>query len=144
MINMKKNILGIIELLLAAVLTAGSVTFLSACEAEEGHFMNCHWAQNAVTLMGSVLAVSALLRILLPNKGIKAGISLTIALFSAGTALIPKTLINLCMMQTMRCHTLFRPGVIVISLVLTVLALTDAIVVSKKPGDLNEHKKADA
>lgn len=140
--KIKENILGIAELLTAAVLTAGSVTFFKACGAHEGKFMACHWAQNTVTLIGAVLILSALLRIVLPNKGAKAGLALSIVILSVSTAFIPNKVINLCMMDTMRCHTVFKPSVIIIAALLAAVALADTLLSLKKIPAENEHPKA--
>lgn len=123
---MKKNILGIAEFLFAAVLTIGSFTVFKACGEHEGKFMACHWAQNAVTLIGAVTAILALVRIILKNTGIKAGIAIGISLLSAAVIIIPGHVISLCMMETMRCHSIFRPAVTVIGALLVIIAVIDA------------------
>ena len=46
--------LGIAELLVAAALTLGSLFVFNACPGEDGKYMACHWAQNAVVLIGSL------------------------------------------------------------------------------------------
>ena len=124
---MKKNLLGIVELILAALLTVGTVTFFKACGEHEGKFMPCHWAQNAVTLIGIVITLLALLRIILKNSGIKAGLAIGVFLISVSVIFIPNNAISLCMMDTMRCQTIFKPGVIVIASVLAALAGVDCI-----------------
>ena len=124
---MKKNILGIAQLLTALLLTIGSVTFFKACGEHEGKFMACHWAQNAVVLVGIVLTVLALARIVLRDDNIRTGLSIGIFALSAAAAFIPGTAINLCMMKDMACHTAFKPAVIIISVLLAVLSLADVI-----------------
>lgn len=137
---MKKNILGIAELLLAAALTVGSLTLFKACGQHEHKYMACHWAQNAVTLSGVILTVSALLRIIIPDIGVKTGIALVGLLISAGTAIIPNFLINLCMMEKMRCHTVFKPSVTVLSIILALTAAADAAAGITGTVKANEHK----
>ena len=135
---MKKNILGIAELILAALLTVGSFTFFKACGEHEGKFMACHWAQNAVTLIGIVLSASALLRILLKNTGIKTGLSIGVFLLSVSVIFIPNNAITLCMMDSMRCHTVFEPAVIAIASVLAALSGVDSVLGLIKAGKSNE------
>ena len=125
--KIKENILGIAEAIFAVILAAGSVTFFSACRSADGKYMTCHWAQNTITLIGAVLAIQALLRILIPDRKTKAGLSLGIFLLSASAIFVPGTLINLCMMHTMECHTVFRPAVIVICSLNTVISGTDSV-----------------
>ncbi|MBQ7070775.1 MAG: DUF4418 family protein [Ruminococcus sp.] len=120
--------LGIAELLVAAALTLGSLFVFNACPGEDGKYMACHWAQNAVVLIGSVLVLALLIRVFIPSRDIKTGITLTSFLLSIAAALIPGVFINLCMMDTMRCHSSFKPGVIAVSAVLAVLTGIDSAV----------------
>ena len=135
---MKKNILGIAELILAALLTVGSFTFFKACGEHEGKFMACHWAQNAVTLIGIVITLLALLRIILKNSGIKAGLAIGVFASAAAVIFIPDNVIFLCMMDTMSCHTTFKPAVIVIASVLAAAAGVDSVLGIIKAGKSNE------
>ncbi len=135
---MKKNILGIAELILAALLTVGSFTFFKACGEHEGKFMACHWAQNAVTLIGIVITLLALLRIILKNSGIKAGLAIGVFASAAAVIFIPDNVISLCMMDTMSCHTTFKPAVIVIASVLAAAAGVDSVLGIIKAGKSNE------
>ncbi|MBR1561790.1 MAG: DUF4418 family protein [Ruminococcus sp.] len=135
---MKKNILGIAELVLAALLTVGSFTFFKACGEHEGKFMACHWAQNAVTLIGIVITLLALLRIILKNSGIKAGLAIGVFASAAAVIFIPDNVISLCMMDTMSCHTTFKPAVIVIASVLAAAAGVDSVLGIIKAGKSNE------
>ena len=97
-------------------------------EITEEVYMACHWAQNAVVLIGSVLVLALLIRVFIPSRDIKTGITLTSFLLSIAAALIPGVFINLCMMDTMRCHSAFKPGVIAVSAVLAVLTGIDSAV----------------
>ena len=135
---MKKNILGIAELILAALLTVGSFTFFKACGEHEGKFMACHWAQNAVTLIGIVITLLALLRIILKNSGIKAGLAIGVFASAAAVIFIPDNVISLCMMDTMSCHTAFKPAVIIIASVLAAAAGVDSVLGIIKAGKSNE------
>ena len=40
--------------------------------------------------------------------------------------IIPGHVISLCMMETMRCHSIFRPAVTVIGALLVIIAVIDA------------------
>lgn len=121
---MKKTglILGLTEFILAVSLAVGAAYIFDGCEAVDGKFMACHWAQNAVVLIGAVLAAAVLIGLVIPNDGFKAGLALAVFLFSIAAALIPQNVINLCMMDTMRCHTAFRPAVIAVSAILAVVS----------------------
>ena len=125
---MKRLILGIVQGIAALLLTIGAFTFFKACGDMDGKFMACHWAQNAVVLIGIVLSVLALIRIFIPDEGIKTGLSIAVFVLSVSAAFVPNTVINLCMMKDMACHTTFKPAVIVVSAVLALAALADIIV----------------
>lgn len=125
--KLKGNISGIAEAVLALVLVIGSLTVFRACDSAEGRHMACHWAQNAVTLAGAVLTVQSVIRIFISDRGIKTGLSVGIVLLSAAVIFIPGHVISLCMMETMRCHTVFKPAVIVIASVMTVVSGIDAV-----------------
>ena len=125
---MKKNIFGIAEIVLAALLTVGSFTVFKSCGEHDGKYMACHWAQNAVTLTGTVIVLLALLRILLSDRGVKAGLAIGVLLSAISVILIPDTVISLCMMDTMRCHSIFRPAVTVIASVLSAVSGADSII----------------
>ena len=124
---MKRTILSLAQGAAALVLTIGAFTFFKACGDMNGKFMACHWAQNAVVLVGIVLTVLALARIVLRDDNIRTGLSIGIFALSAAAAFIPGTAINLCMMKDMACHTAFKPAVIIISVLLAVLSLADVI-----------------
>ena len=133
-----ENILLIFSLLICI----GSFSFFSACPVHDDTIMACHWAQNAVTLSGIVLAALALIRIVVPNDNIKTGISIGIFALSAAVIFIPGTTISLCMMDDMACHTTFKPAVIVVSAVLAVIALADVIAGFVKANEhIGGHKK---
>lgn len=125
---MKRLILGIVQGIAALLLTIGAFTFFKACGDMDGKFMACHWAQNAVVLIGIVLSVLALIRIIIADEEIKTGLSIAVFVLSVSAAFVPDTVINLCMMKDMACHTTFKPAVIVVSAVLALAALADIIV----------------
>ncbi len=125
---MKRLVLGIVQGIAALLLTIGAFTFFKACGDMDGKFMACHWAQNAAVLIGIVLSVLALIRIFIPDEGIKTGLSIAVFVLSVSAAFVPNTVINLCMMKDMACHTTFKPAVIVVSAVLALAALADIIV----------------
>ncbi len=124
---MKRLILGIAEAIAALVLTIGAFTFFKACGEHDGKFMACHWAQNAVVLVGIVLTFLALVRIFIPEEKIKTGLAIGVFALSVSVIFIPGTAINLCMMDDMACHTTFKPAVIVVAAVTAVIALADVI-----------------
>ena len=89
--------------------------------------MTCHWAWIAVLSIAVVLSVQSILRLFFKSGEAKRGISAAMLPLAVLAAIVPKTLINLCMMNTMHCHTMMRPFAIVMGIVIAVLALVDII-----------------
>ena len=111
----------------------GILTFFAPCgPKEDGSWMACHWAGNAVAAFAAVIAVSALCHVFVPSPKIKLGLSLAIIPTALASALLPGNLINLCGMKMMRCHTVMHPAVIVASILVIVAAVVDILVQRKK------------
>lgn len=125
--KLKSNIFALISLVLSAVLAVGSATFISACPVSEEHTMVCHWAQIAVTSVAAVLAVISLIAVVIPDEKIKTGVLTAVIPVSVLTFLIPGTLIHLCMMESMRCISVFRPAVRIFAAVILITALAEVI-----------------
>lgn len=123
--NLKGLILQIILLVLCAVLCIGVKTFFSPCEhkTESGMWMACHWAGQAVFGISLAMAVNAVMMFIVKDSKIKLGLALSLIPTAIVTALIPNTLINLCMSEQMRCHSVMKPAVIVISALTAIAAL---------------------
>ena len=112
---MKKKWCTIAALAVNIVLLVGLVSFLDACgPKEDGSFMMCHHARNVLLLFGTAIAVFHLLGLFLPEKyGFEKGLALASFIVCVCAVLIPQKIIPLCMMNTMRCHTVMRPGALV-------------------------------
>ena len=122
--DQKKSHVGIsdvILLLLTAVFLIGIRSFFAPCgPKEDGTWMHCHEAENAVFILGIALfAVSAAL-FLVKEVRARRILSAVILVTSVITALVPNVLIHLCMMSGMRCLSVMRPAVIVISVLIAV------------------------
>lgn len=132
----KKFNIGVSDIVLAAVsviFIAGIFSFFGACGPKaDGSWMMCHWAGQIEKGLSIVLAVISLARLFVKNSKVKLGLSLSIIPVAVFAALVPAHIIHLCMMKTMRCHTIMHPAVVVISVVLIVTAVIDSIIQSKK------------
>lgn len=119
---MKKQMIpAIIILVLALVVAIGSASFLGPCVHEDGSFGACHWAGRALTGVGGLTAVLALLALALPKE--RRGIYLAILPTSALGLMIPGTLINLCKMDMMRCRMVMRPAMLILCAAALALSL---------------------
>lgn len=123
----------ILLLALSIVFLIGSRTVFLPCEAQEdGSWMTCHWAGQAVSGLAAVLVVLAVLHILLADARIKTGLSVAVLPVAVLTILAPGTLIHLCMMDTMRCHAVMRPAATVFSVLIIGAAALDVVLQRKR------------
>lgn len=130
---MKKRIAGIILTILSLLLTVGVMLIFPACGAkDDGTFMLCHWAGQAVFGMGIVLTVISVIVLIFGDGRAAAGASLSTFALAVLTALTPELLIPLCKMPTMQCHTAMRPAVIVISALIAVTAAVNSVIILKR------------
>ena len=125
--NRKLMIADLIVLLLSGLLCLGTKFWFHACgQTEEGKWMACHWAEQAVFAAGIALTVSAVLLLTVRSRRVKGGIALGMLPAAVTAAFVPQHVISLCMMNTMRCHMVMKPAVLVIALLLAAAAAADA------------------
>ena len=115
-----------VQLLASGVLTLGSQTFFAACPVGE-KAMACHWAERAILGVGLALTAISLLQLVISNSRISKGLNLAALPLAILTALIPGVLIRLCGMLDMRCHTIFKPAVLVFSVGIFFIATINAL-----------------
>ena len=102
----KDVIIPLVPAALSALLLAGGVTVFSACEPKpDGTWMHCHQCQNMVA--GSAVGVK--------NKPVRLALLALAVIASVVVFFIPGGICPLCMMKTMRCHTVFQPFVRIMS-----------------------------
>ena len=129
---MKKiTVTDILLLLLSLALCIGIKVFFHACgPKEDGSFMACHWAEQAVFAASIGMAGVSCIRLLLDRRE-KAGAALAVAVMAAVTAFLPGVFIRLCMMKEMRCHAVMRPAVLLLCIAVAAAGVTD-FVLSRK------------
>lgn len=111
----------------------GIRTFFKSCgPAEDGSWMTCHWACQAISGVSAVILVIAVLHFIIPDPGIKAGLSIGILPAAVLAAVIPGHLIGLCMMNTMRCHAVMTPMTILFSVMTIAVSVVDIALNRKK------------
>lgn len=133
--KIRERIGGIVLTILSLALTVGVKTVFSACgPKDDGSWMNCHWAEQAVFGIGIALTVMSVLVLIFGGSRTGAGASLAAVPAAAIAAFTPAGLINLCMMTNMHCHSVTRPAVIVLSVLIAVTAAVNAAVIFRKTG----------
>ena len=133
--NHGKRRFGITDILLVVlnlVFFVGIQNVFTPCEPRpDGSWMTCHWAGEALTGAAAVLVVIALVHLVIPRVHVKLGLALAVLPLSVYALLLPGHLIDLCMMETMRCHTVMQPAVTAISLLNLMVAFADIYVYRK-------------
>lgn len=117
----------------SAALFAGVLTVFAPCGAkEDGGWMTCHWAGNAVAGVAAVLTALAVMRLFV--KDIKTRLWQSAAMIPAAllSALLPGKLISLCMMPSMRCRAIMSPAVTVLSVLIIAAAAADILLQRRK------------
>ncbi len=112
----KDVIIPLVPAALSALLLAGGMTVFSACEQRaDGSWMHCHQCQNMVA--GSAVGLIALYGAssLVKNKPARLALLALAVIASVVVFFIPGGICPLCMMKTMRCHTVFQPFVRIMS-----------------------------
>ena len=112
----KDVIIPLVPAALSALLLAGGVTVFSACEQRaDGTWMHCHQCQNMVA--GSAVGLIALYgaSALVTKKPVRLALLALAVIASVVVFFIPGGICPLCMMKTMRCHTVFQPCVRIMS-----------------------------
>jgi len=133
--NEKKRRCGITDVLLLVlnlIFFVGIATARAPCAARpDGSWMTCHWAGQALIGIAAALLAIAVMHLVIPRAQVKIGLSLAVIPVSVLAFAVPDHLIDLCMMETMHCHTVMEPAVTVLSLLNVLLAAADIYVYQK-------------
>ena len=133
--NHEKRRFGITDVLLLVlnlIFFVGIQTVFAPCEARpDGSWMTCHWAGQALIGIAAALLAIAVMHLVIPRTQVKIGLSLAVIPVSVLAFAVPDHLIDLCMMETMHCHTVMEPAVTVLSLLNVLLAAADIYVYQK-------------
>lgn len=142
---MKKiNITQIIMAASALLMLIGINTWFQTCgPMEDGSYMACHWAGQAVKGASAVLLVLSVAHVVMKDLHSKTALDLSIGVLGLMTALVPGTLINLCGMDTMMCRAHTQPWVIGLSAVIILAAAFDAFF-CRSAADAEKHKRQQA
>ena len=124
----RKPVPEIILFALCALYFVGTLSFLSPCgPKEDGAFMTCHWAGQALKGVACVMAILSALALAARSNGARQGLVTALAPLGALAAVLPGRLIGLCVMNTMTCRMVTRPAALVFGALIAVLALAEAL-----------------
>ena len=120
--------------LLALAFFLGLLFVFGPCgPKEDGGWMTCHWAGQALRGLAGALLVIALLHLLLGRAELKMGLDLATLPLSVLALLLPGRLISLCTMASMQCRSVMRPAVTVFAVLLMIVSALDLLMRRKKP-----------
>ena len=125
----KSFITGIALFTEALLLTIGTRTFLSPCKEpkEDGSWMYCHYAGTVVFGLAVVMFIMSVLFLLEKSSEAKKGTALSMLPCAVLAVLIPQRVIPLCMMENMRCHTVFKPAVRILGILILIPAVVSIV-----------------
>ena len=124
-----KPVTSILLLIVSLLFFAAAMTVLSPCgPKEDGTWMNCHYAGQAVRILAllSIAASAAPIGLKLAPRQRRVA-DMLLLVFGLLAILLPGTVIHLCMMPQMRCRAIMRPGAAVFGILLAAAALADLL-----------------
>ena len=117
------SICALLNIVLSAVIAAGSVSFLGPCIHEDGSYGACHWAGRAMFGIGLLLAAESVFTMFCGDSRIRQGAFVPLLFTSCLGCLIPGSLIDLCHMATMRCRALMQPAMLILCAISALVSL---------------------
>ena len=122
----------VILFVLCAGYFIGTMTFLKPCAAhDDGSWMNCHWAGQALLGLSCALAVMSALKLAFTDAQVRLGIAIASIPAAILAVFLPGQLIGLCMMNSMRCQSVMRPGATVFGILIAAISLIDALMLAR-------------
>ena len=124
----KKKSTDILNVLLAVILTVGSLTFFkSRCGAD----MHCHTVNTVITIIGGALVALTALGFAFKGK-VKAVLSFVTAAVAVVELLIPGVIVSLCIMPSMSCRSIMKPWTMLLSVAIAFVSIVSGIMNLRK------------
>lgn len=115
-------------LVVSVIFLIGIIALFSACgPKEDGTWMACHWAGNAITGLAAVLVAISVIHAIAPDAQMKAGLAIATIPVALYAAILPSNVIALCMMDTMQCRAVMQPATIALSTLMIAAAVFDIL-----------------
>ena len=127
-------ILTVTLMVVSIFLSFGVTSIFTGCTGlkDDGNYMRCHWAQNAIALVATANACIYLIGIFIKNNSTKRGILIAGIINSVVTIILANnTVIKLCMSKEMHCWTHMKPAVTAISVLLIIIGVINYIFTKK-------------
>lgn len=124
------RIMGCALVLIPLVIVIGVNTWFQTCgPKDDGSYMACHWAGRAICAAAVMALVLAVLRLVMKDSMVKAGLDMGLAASGILMMLIPGRVISLCMMEDMMCRSHTQPWTMGLAALLTVAAIADLFII---------------
>ena len=115
-------------LALSVLMAAGVQTVFRACaQKEDGTWMHCHEVQKYLFIIGIILAMLSVLGLAVKKRTAAILLDFASIVLAAAAVLLPGTIMQMCMMDTMRCYTMMQPFARVTGGVLILVSVIDII-----------------
>lgn len=123
----RSEVAGGITLAACILLAVGVMTLFPACgPKDDGTWMSCHQAQLAVCAIACVMSLLSLVALFV-RRGVGRWLHVIVAVLAVVAALVPGTVIPLCMMAGMQCRAVMRPSVILLGALIAVCAVVSTV-----------------
>ena len=134
----KISFLNILPVVLGLMLSAGTATLFHACGLkDDGTWMKCHTAQEAVIAAGLIAALWFLTAALIRSYVIRVLLYILGAVGCIAIFLLPGIILPMCMLRTMRCYTVMQPSVRIMAAATAIVSAVNVLREGKTPGPLS-------
>mgnify|MGYP002626068916 CR=1 FL=1 len=99
---------------------------------EDGTFMNCHYAYRMILVCIVSILILSIIKFFIKNKYVGIGIIISTIIILIISIIIPNNIIPLCMIKTMRCHSIMVPANNIFAIIFIILSVVE-IYIYKKP-----------
>jgi hypothetical protein len=123
---------GIAAAALGLLIALGPQFLFKVCEVMGDKVMKCHWAAQAETGVGAVIAVLGIALVIFGSPKTRLGLLIGVFLSGVLALLIPHALIGGCGMPSMACRKTAFPAITVISILLLIGAGAYAVYLARK------------
>ena len=139
--NTSNRIMSCLLTVLPLVILIGVNTWFKTCgPKDDGSYMACHWAGRAVAAAAFMALVLAVFRMLLKDRGAKAGLDIALAACGVLMMITPGRVISLCAMEDMMCRAHTQPWTIALSAALLIAAAVDCFMI-RSEADADKHRR---
>jgi hypothetical protein len=107
-------------------------TFILQCpKKEDGSYMHCHNANIAIAIISCVIIILGILLFLSKRKAFGYVLSAAAAIAAVVSAIVPGTIISLCMMPEMTCRAALRPTAMICSAIIFIAAAANLLLAKR-------------